>query len=80
MLRTKAAKRRHQLVGYRKALAKMLLREGDMLNAAQTAAIGAHISEIDAVDLRRADSRGDPRSLHFDPSRKLGLYIGGNDR
>ena len=50
MLRTKAAKNRHQLACYRKALSKTLLREGDMLKAAQVAAISAHIAEIDAVD------------------------------
>ncbi len=53
-LRTKAAKKRFQLKCSRKALCKMLVRDGDILTEAQTGAIAGCIADIDAVDMKDA--------------------------
>ena len=55
-LRTRKSKNRHQLDLIKKYLKKRLLREGDLFNEAQTAAIAAQIAEIEAVDMKNAEA------------------------
>ena len=55
-LRTRKSKNRHQLDLIKKYLKKRLLREGDLFNEAQMAAIAAQIAEIEAVDMKNAEA------------------------